>query len=57
MTKARARRVCRGEHKKSFRNMSDDEEWEESGADWAVPDGVATSLFGDFTGPADEYVV
>lgn len=57
MTKPSARRVCRGEHKKSFRNMSDDEEWEESGADWAVPDGVATSLFGDFTGPADEYVV
>ena len=40
----------------SVPNESDDDEWEETGAEWAVPAGVATSLFGDFTGPVDEYV-
>lgn len=42
---------ARGEFK-----MSSDDEYEETGADWAVPATPATSLFGDFTGPVDEYV-
>ena len=37
-------------------SMSSDDEYEETGADWAVPATPATSLFGDFTGPVDEYV-